>query len=55
MWPIASTTDILTQAYADGGVILGVVIGVIVTAVVALIGLGYGIRALKKHVTGRKF
>jgi len=55
MWSVASTTAVLTGAYADTGTILVVVIGTIVTAVIALIGLGFGLRHLKKHVTGKKF
>jgi len=55
MWDIASTTAQLATAYADAGTILAVVIGTIVTAIVALVGLGFGIRKLKSYVTGRKF
>lgn len=55
MYAIASTTAVLTQAFTDTGTILVLVIGVIVTAVVALMGLGYGIRHLRKHVSGKKF
>jgi len=55
MWPIASTTAILSQAFSDTGVILLLVLGVVVTAVIALMGLGFGIRHVKKYVTGRKF
>jgi len=55
MYTIASTTEVLTGAFTDTGTILAVVIGTIVTAVVALMGLGYGIRHLRKYVSGKKF
>jgi len=55
MWVVASTTATLSQAFSDTGTILLAVIGVIVTAIVALMGLGFGIRHLRKYVTGRKF
>lgn len=55
MWTIASTTAVLTSAFADTGTILTLVIGVVVVAIVALLGLGFGMRHLKKYITGRKF
>jgi len=55
MWDIASTTELITSAFSDVGTVFALVIGAIVSLVVALLGLGYGIRALKKHATGKKF
>jgi hypothetical protein len=55
MWTIASTTATLTTAFSDTGVILSLVIGTVVVAIVALLGLGFGIRHTKKYITGRKF
>jgi hypothetical protein len=55
MWTAASTTAILSTAFSDTGTILAAVIGTIVAAVVALLGLGFGIRYVRKHVTGHKF
>jgi len=55
MWSIASTTGTLSTAFTDTGTILLLVLATIVTAVVALMGLGYGIRHLRRYVTGRKF
>lgn len=55
MWDIASTTSTLTTAYSDTGTILVVVIAAVVTGLVALLGLGFGVRHLKKYITGRKF
>jgi len=55
MWEIASTTGVLTTAYSGAGTILVLVIGTVLTALVALLGLGFGVRHLRKYVTGRKF
>jgi len=55
MWDIASTTDMLTTTFSDVGTVIAFVIPAIVTVLVALLGLGYGVRLLKKYVTGRKF
>lgn len=55
MWTAASTTGILATAYSDTGTILVAVIGTIVAGIVALLGLGFGIRHLRKYITGRKF
>jgi len=55
MWTTASTTGILTTAFSDTGTILALVLATIVAAVIALMGLGFGIRHVRKYVTGRKF
>jgi len=55
MWDIASTTGALTTAYADTGTILTLVVAAILTGLIALLGLGFGVRHLKKYITGRKF
>jgi len=55
MWTIASTTEMLTDAFADIGTIMALVIPAIVAVTLALLGLGYGIRAIRRYVTGRKF
>jgi len=55
MWSIASTTGTLTTAFTDTGTILVVVIAAVVTGLIALLGLGFGIRHLRKYITGRKF
>jgi len=55
MWSIASTTATLTTAFSDTGTILVTVIATVVTAIVALMGLGFGIRHLRKYITGKKF
>jgi len=55
MWPIASTTDALTTAFTNTGTVLTTVIGTVLVALVALLGLGFGIRHLRKYITGRKF
>jgi len=55
MWNIASTTDALNTAFSNTGTILLVVIGTVLVALVALMGLGFGIRHLRKYITGKKF
>jgi len=53
----ATTTALaaVTQAFTDEGTLITYAIGVIVTALVALIGLNFGLRHMQKRVTGRKF
>jgi len=55
MWGIASTTDALSTAFTNTGTILLAVIGTVLVAYVALLGLGFGVRHLRKWITGRKF
>lgn len=55
MWSIASTTAVLGEAFTDTGTILTSVVGVVVVGLVALLGLGFGLRHLRKYITGRKF
>jgi len=55
MWSIASTTEMLTDTFADIGTVIAFVIPAIIAVAVALLGLGYGYRLLKRHVTGGKF
>jgi hypothetical protein len=54
MFPVASTSALLTQFYADNGTIIYSVFGVLLVALAALLGLGFGIRHVKKWITGRK-
>lgn len=55
MWVAASTTAALGTVFTDTGTILTAVIGVILAGLIALLGLGFGVRHLRKYVTGRKF
>jgi len=55
MWNAASTTATIASAFTDTGTILTASVGVIVTALIALLGLGFAIRHLRKYVTGKKF
>ena len=55
MFDATSTVAALTTGYGDVGTILVYAIGAIVALTVALMGLGYGIRILRKHGTGRRF
>lgn len=53
----ASSTAITTLqgAFSDTGSILVVAIAAVVAGAIALMGLGFGLRHLKKWVTGKKF
>jgi len=55
MWNIASSTASLAAAYSGAGTLLGNTVDVVLIALVALLGLGFGVRHLKKYITGRKF
>jgi len=52
MWTVASTTSQLGTLFTDTGTILLYVIGTILTAAIALVGLAFGWKKLKKYVTG---
>jgi len=55
MWHVASSTDALTTAFTNIGVIFAVAIAAILVAWASLTGLGFGLRKAKKYVTGRHF
>lgn len=54
MYATSSFATTFAGASADTGYVLTVVIAAVVGGMIALMGLGYGIRHLKK-LTGRKF
>jgi len=55
MYSIANAVTNLGTMFTDTGTILVASIATILTGAVALVGLGFGWRHLKKYVTGRKF
>lgn len=55
MFDATSTLAALGVAYADTGTEVTYIVGVILLGLVALLGLGFGVRHLRKYVTGRKF
>jgi len=55
MWVTASTPAALSSAFTDTGTILAAVVSVILAGLIALLGLGFGVRHLRKYITGRKF
>lgn len=55
MWVTASTTEVIAAAYAAAGTILTATVSTVVIGLVALLGLGFAVRHLKKYITGRKF
>lgn len=55
MWTLASTTLVITQALSDTGTILAQVIGSVVVALIALQGLGFALKHIRRYITGKKF
>jgi len=55
MWPAASTTAVITSMFTDTGTILTATVATVVAALVALLGLGFAVRHVRKYITGRKF
>jgi len=55
MYATTSAITSLTSLFGDVGVLLTAVIATILAGAVALLGLGFGWRHLKKYITGRKF
>jgi len=55
MWAVASTPEVLATAFTNTGTLLIAVIGVILVGLIALLGLGFGVRHLRRYITGRKF
>jgi len=55
MWAIADTTGVISSMFTNTGTVLTATIATIVVAIVALLGLGFAIRHLRKYITGRKF
>lgn len=54
MFPVASSTALLGQFFADNGTILYYSFGVLLAALAALLGLGFAIRHVKRWITGKK-
>lgn len=55
MFSTTTATTILESAFSDTGVLLLLVLTAVVAGTIALMGLGYGIRHVKKWITGRRF
>lgn len=55
MWGVASTTEALATAFTNTGTILTAVVATVLVGLVALLGLGFGVRKLRGYITGRKF
>ena len=55
MWDIGSTTTQIGTLFTQTGTILGYTIPVIISTALAMVGLGFGWRHLKKYVLGKKF
>jgi len=55
MFATSSALTSLTAAGADSGTMIVAGLSIAIAGGVALLGLGFGWRHLKKYVTGRKF
>jgi len=55
LYATSSFAQTFNGAASDTGYIVGVVVSIVVIGVVALMGLGFGIRHIKKWITGKKF
>jgi len=55
MFATSSFTSVFNGAVSDTGYMVGIVVTAVVVGVIALMGLGFGIRHVKKWITGKKF
>jgi len=55
MYSIASSTQDITNALTNSGLLIALVLASVVVGVIALMGLGYAIRHIGKRLLGRKF
>jgi len=55
MWSDASTTAVWTALSTSVGSVLALTVAAVATVAAGLMGIGYGFRLIKRHVTGRKF
>jgi len=55
MYATSSFATTWAAAASDTGYVLGLVIATVIAGLIALLGLGFGVRHLRKYITGRKF
>lgn len=55
MFATSSFAAIFNGAVSDTGYMVGLVVAAVTIGVIALMGLGFGIRHIKKWITGKKF
>jgi len=55
MFTAASSTALIASAFSTTGTILTATMSTVVIALVALLGLGFAVRHLRKYITGKKF
>lgn len=55
MYSISDTTTNIATMFTNTGTILLATIATILVGLVALLGLGFAVRHLRKYITGRKF
>jgi len=55
MYATSSFLSTFNGAASDTGYVVSIVVSAVVAGAVALMGLGMGIRHLRRYITGRKF
>jgi len=55
MYSTSTAATQLATMFTDTGTLVGIVIAAVVAGAIALMGLGFGFRHLKKYITGKKF
>lgn len=55
MFSVADATSTLATLFTNTGQVLTYVIPITLLGLIALLGLGFGVRHLRKYITGRKF
>jgi len=55
MYATSSFLATFNSASADTGYVVAIVVASVVAGTIALMGLGFGIRHLKRYITGKKF
>jgi len=55
MYSVASSSATITQALTDTGTLVALVVASVVIGLIALMGLGFGVRHIRKYISGKKF
>jgi len=55
MYATSSALTALANMFTDTGTVLTAVIAAVLAGLIALLGLGFGVRHVRKYITGRKF
>jgi len=55
MYSISDATTALATMFTNSGTVITASVATILVGLVALLGLGFGVRHLRKYITGKKF